>query len=81
MVIDEKFSREQIDAFCDALRLFRIGYSWGGPCSLAMPYQLQTMRRDWPAHLKHGTLVHLAIGLEDAQDLQADLQQAMQQAL
>ena len=81
VVMDGERADERADAFCDALRLFRIGYSWGGPCSLAMPYQLQTMRRDWPAHLKRGTLVRLAIGLEDAQDLQADLQQAMQQAL
>lgn len=81
VVIDEKFSREQVDAFCDALRLFRIGYSWGGPFSLVMPYELQTMRHDWPAHLARGTLVRFAIGLEDTADLQGDLQHAMQQTL
>jgi len=81
VVIGEKFSREQVDAFCDALRLFRIGYSWGGPFSLVMPYELQTMRHDWPAHLARGTLVRFAIGLEDTADLQGDLQHAMQQTL
>jgi len=40
---------EQIDAFCDRLRLFRIGYSWGGPVSLCVPYDLPAMRsRTWP---------------------------------
>ena len=46
-----------------------------------MPYQLETMRARWPAHIARGTLVRLAIGLEDAADLQADLAQAMQSAL
>ena len=81
LLIHPRYSSEQVDAFCDALRLFRIGYSWGGPVSLVMPYQLQTMRARWPAHIARGTLVRLAIGLEDAADLQADLAQAMQSAL
>ena len=66
-----------VDAFCDHLKLFKIGYSWGGPVSLVVPYELSTMREAWPAHLAPGILVRLAIGLEDAQDLQADLAQAL----
>ena len=30
-------ARAQVDAFVDALKLFRIGYSWAGPVSLACP--------------------------------------------
>ena len=30
VVIDARHSQEQVDAFCDGLRLFKIGYSWGG---------------------------------------------------
>ena len=46
MVFDGvRFSSAQVDAFVDALRLFKIGYSWGGPLSLVMPYSLQGMRR------------------------------------
>ncbi len=30
----------QVDAFCDALRLFKLGYSWGGPISLVVPCHL-----------------------------------------
>ena len=35
---DPRFTPVQVDAFVDALRVFRIGWSWGGPVSLAVPY-------------------------------------------
>ena len=41
---DPRTSVAQVDAFVDALRLFRIGWSWGGPVSLAVPYQPKAMR-------------------------------------
>ncbi len=72
------YSAAQVDAFCDALKLFKIGYSWGGPVSLVMPYALSSMRSSWPQHLTPGTLVRLAIGLESTHDLQADLAAALQ---
>ncbi len=72
------YSQAQVDAFCDALTLFEIGYSWGGPCSLVMPYNLGAMRPSWPSHLHPGILVRFSVGLESLPDLQADLQQALQ---
>ena len=77
VVLDARFTQAQTDAFCDALRLFRIGYSWGGPTSLVVPYELASMRSGWPAHVQAGTLVRFAVGLESSQDLQADLLQAL----
>jgi len=77
VVVDARFSSAQVDAFCDALTLFRLGYSWGGPLSLVMPYQLPAMRSRATPHLAHGTVVRFAVGLEDVRDLRADLQQAM----
>jgi cystathionine beta-lyase len=77
VMLDARFARAQTDAFCDALKLFRIGYSWGGSTSLVVPYELKTMRREWPKHLAHGTLVRFSVGLEDVADLQADLAQAL----
>ena len=65
----------QADAFVDALRLFKIGYSWGGPVSLVVPYALATMRQDRSALPGH--LVRFSIGLEAVADLQADLAQAL----
>ncbi len=77
MVFDaDRFSAGQVDAFVEAMRLFRIGYSWGGPMSLVVPYKVQGMRRFGLLAGQRGTLVRLAIGLEDVGDLIADLDQA-----
>ena len=77
VLLDERFTRNQTDAFCDALKLFKLGYSWGGPMSLVVPYELEEMRTGWPAHLEKGTLVRFSIGLEAVQDLQGDIAQAL----
>ena len=78
VVLDTRYSPAQVDALCDALRLFRLGYSWGGPISLVVPYELKTMRSTWPAHLARGTVVRFSVGLESVADLQADLAQALE---
>ena len=78
VMIDARFTQNQVDAFCDALRLFKLGYSWGGPISLVVPYHLRSMRGGSTPHLKPGTLVRFAIGLEAVEDLQRDLEQALQ---
>lgn len=80
VVIDPCFGSDRVDAFCDALRLFRLGYSWGGPLSLVMPYDLPTVRTRASPHLSEGVVVRFAIGLEDVQDLRADLAQALESA-
>ena len=77
VVVDARYTSEQVDAFCDGLSLFRLGYSWGGPFSLVVPYDLTEMRPGWPAHLARGTVVRFATGLEAVADLQADLSQAL----
>ena len=74
----QRFPSARVDAFVDALRLFKIGYSWGGPLSLVMPYDLQGMRQHGPLAGQQGTLVRLAVGLEKVGDLMADLDQALQ---
>lgn len=79
VLLDERYSREQVHAFVDALRLFRIGFSWAGPMSLVVPYDLASMREAGHGHKGH--LVRFSIGLEAVADLQADLHQALQSAL
>jgi len=81
VVVDARFTQDQIDAFCDALRWFKLGYSWGGPMSLVVPYKLSEMRSGWPAHLRAGTVVRFSTGLEATADLQVDLEQALRRAL
>ena len=39
VVFDDAIAPERVVAFCDALRLFRLGYSWAGPVSLCVPYE------------------------------------------
>jgi cystathionine beta-lyase len=77
VMLDERFSQAQTDAFCDALKLFKLGYSWGGPMSLVVPYELAQMRMVWPTYLEKGTLVRFSIGLENVLDLQQDINQAL----
>lgn len=73
-----RYSPERVDAFVDALKLFKIGYSWGGPMSLVVPYGLRGMRQFGElAGQTDGTLVRFAIGLEEIGDLLADLDQAL----
>ena len=74
ILVDARHAPAAVDAFVDALQLFRIGYSWGGPQSLAVPYDLKQLRDPAPFD---GTLVRFSIGLEAVEDLQADLEQAL----
>jgi cystathionine beta-lyase len=77
VMLDGRFSQAQTDAFCDALKLFKLGYSWGGPMSLVVPYELAGIRTTWPSYLEKGTLVRFSVGLEDVLDLQLDMAQAL----
>lgn len=78
IVFDARVTPAQVDRFCDGLRLFRLGYSWGGPVSLVVPYDVPTMRTAALGTWRHaGTLVRLSVGLEAQADLQADLAQAL----
>lgn len=80
VIVDPAFPQSAVDRFCDSLRRFRLGYSWGGPMSLVVPYELETMRPSWPAAIARGRLVRFSIGLEAVEDLRADLAQAIRHA-
>jgi cysteine-S-conjugate beta-lyase len=77
VVFDARFSGADVDRFVDSLQLFKIGYSWAGPVSLAVPYDLAQLR---PGQLWPGHLVRLAVGFEEVDALRADLAQALAQA-
>jgi cystathionine beta-lyase len=72
VVFDARFDEAQVDRMVDALTLFGIGYSWGGPNSLVMPYRISSLRDRWEG----GVLVRFNVGLEDPADLIADLARA-----
>ncbi len=74
IVFEVRYTARQVDAFVDALKLFKIGFSWAGPVSLVVPYDLSMMRKQ-PAW--RGTLVRFSLGLEAVEDLIADSAQAL----
>jgi len=75
IVFRGEFTKKQVLVFVDALELFEIGYSWAGVTSLAVAYDFGAN----PARPQYGhRIVRLSIGLEDVEDLKADLEQALQ---
>ena len=77
VIFDPKYDLSSIKKFCNALNLFRLGFSWGGPTSLVMFYNVQDMRKCPTPHLKEGWLVRFCIGLENSDDLISDIQNAL----
>ncbi len=74
IMLDARYSGAEVDTFVDALRLFKIGYSWAGPVSLVVPYDLAAMRDVAPYA---GSLVRFSMGLESVADLRADIERAL----
>jgi len=72
-VVLDGWSREKTSAFLEALSIFSLGYSWGGFESLAIPARLNRTATQWDAA---GPLIRLHVGLEDTEDLIADLDAA-----
>ncbi|MEZ5996956.1 MAG: cystathionine beta-lyase [Hyphomonadaceae bacterium] len=67
---------ERVAAMLESLKLFGLGFSWGGFESLAIPCDPQIVRTAQPWRAE-GQTVRLSIGLEDPEDLKADLAQAL----
>ena len=64
------------DALLDSLELFGLGFSWGGYESLAVPINPEPVRTATRTAFE-GPLVRLHVGLENSEDLIADLEQAL----
>jgi cysteine-S-conjugate beta-lyase len=73
IVFEERFTLGQVMAFTDGLKLFKIGFSWGGVTSLVVGFP----DIDRPGQNYGGRLVRLNIGLEEPSDLIADLTAAL----
>jgi cysteine-S-conjugate beta-lyase len=65
--------RAKLAAMVDGLSLFGMGYSWGGFESLILPFDPKAYRTatTWRAE---GPALRLHVGLEDVEDLKADLE-------
>ncbi len=62
-----------VDALLNALQLFGMGYSWGGFESLIIPFDCASYRTATKWH-PGGPALRLNIGLENTEDLKADLE-------
>ncbi len=77
IILREGYSEDDLARMIDGLKLFGLGASWGGYESLVIhqkPEQFRTAT-DWSGP---GLLVRLHIGLEDTDDLKADLQAGLE---
>ena len=79
VIFKPEYSLKDIRRFCDGLQLFKLGFSWGGPVSLVMLYNLKDMRVLEHTHLQQGLLVRFCIGLEHPSDLIQDIENALKQ--
>lgn len=68
--------RDSVAAFIDGLKLFTVGYSWGGYESLCIPANPARIRTAVP-WIHEGNLFRLHIGFEGVDDLRDDLAAAM----
>ena len=71
-IILKPVPQRAVDAFLDALKLFGLGYSWGGYESLMIQFDCRRYRTatQWSPG---GPALRLHIGLENVEDLKADL--------
>jgi cystathionine beta-lyase len=69
-------SRAELSAFLDPMRVFAIGLSWGGFQSLIKA--LRVSDRVYPCRYQDRTLFRLSVGLEDIEEMKADLGEALE---
>lgn len=72
----EGFSQEAVDALLDGLKLYSMGYSWGGYESLMMQTDINSARsvKPWKYGDGYGRTLRIHAGLEDIDDLLQDLE-------
>ena len=70
-------NQKAINAFLDGLQHFKMGFSWGGYESLVTANKSMAALRTTTGW-QDGPIIRLHIGLEDVEDLIADLQQALE---
>ena len=76
-IVLEDYPKESVTAMLDGMRLFSMGYSWGGYESLIIPFTPHTARTatQW---LPDGPCLRLHCGLEDVSDLMEDLEKGFE---
>ncbi len=75
-LLDARRAPAALAVLCERRRHFGIGYSWGGYESLIMPARIGHLRKVAP--WTGGPLLRVHVGLEDPDDLIADLQRGFE---
>jgi cysteine-S-conjugate beta-lyase len=75
-IILKPYPKEAVRRMLNALRLFGMGYSWGGYESLVVPFDCASYRTA-TAWKTDGPALRLHIGLEDVEDLKRDLDRGL----
>lgn len=77
VVLQPRYDKRAVDAMLTGLRLFGLGHSWGGFESLLVPADPGAYRLpgQWQ---RRGALLRVHVGLEDIDDLKADLAEGLQ---
>ena len=77
VILKEGYSKQAVAAMLDGLELYAMGFSWGGYESLILPIYPATARTvtTWP---HKGPCLRIHAGLEDADDLIADLEKGLE---
>lgn len=75
-IILHETRREKIAAMLNGMEIFRLGFSWGGFESLLFPEQPKPIRTA-EAWTETGFSLRLHLGLEDVEDLKADLAEGL----
>ena len=73
-ILKRKYSNTKLEEFYKKLKVFKLGYSWGGYDSLITFPPL--MKRTFKDNLK-GTLIRLYCGLEDKEDQLKDIHNSL----
>jgi cysteine-S-conjugate beta-lyase len=77
LVLKDGYSDDAVAAMLDGLDLYAMGFSWGGFESLIIPANLSGSRTasPWP---HNGQVLRIHAGLEDVDDLIADLEKGLE---
>ena len=73
VILNSGYDKQAVDALLDGLHHFKLGYSWGGFESLAIPTSGHAIIRTATEWQPEGPSLRFHAGLEDVEDLQEDL--------
>ena len=71
-ILKSNFNKTHVSSMIDHMKLFKIGYSWGGFESLILPYDTHPPRSVQP--WVFGQLIRIHAGLESVEDMINDLE-------